>query len=177
MTHLTTLLNASVGGHDGSNAFYNRLNSRFSACLEDTERRNVDTSVESKETTMGEYMAQWLSYVEAEAAMLHRRTTLVLEVDTATKAFVKAKPAKAHTLRKVKEDKEKMLEQVSKTAELETRRFHHQRLAELKTSLVKYAESQLRVAQDSYKALSDNTLKLREFPLPQIAAGSLSKPE
>ena len=122
-------------------------------------------------------MAQWSAYVDEETAMLHRRTALFVELENATKALSKSKPAKAHALRKVKEDKETLLEQVSRTAELETRRFHHQRLAELKVTLIKYAEGQLRVAQDSYKALSESTLKMRDFPLPSARTTELNKPE
>ena len=44
MTHLSTLLNASVGGNDGANAFYNRLNSRFSTCVEE-EKRGVEREI------------------------------------------------------------------------------------------------------------------------------------
>ena len=177
VTHLATVLHASVGGHEGSYAFYNRLNSRFSSCLEEAEKKSSQAYVDNEDLTMGDYLSHWSAYVEAENAMLHRRTTLVMEVDNATKALVKAKPAKAHHFRKLKEEKEQMLEQVSKTAEMESRRFHHQRLAEFKATLVKYAEGQLRVAQDTYKTLSDHTLKMREFPLPKVNAGSLSKPE
>jgi len=177
VTHLATNLNASVGGHDGSNAFYNRINSRFSTCLEATERKSIEAKVESEASSIGDYMTQWSAFVDAETAMLHRRTGLFVEVENATKALSKAKPAKAHALRKVKEDKEILLEQVSRTAELETRRFHHQRLAELKLTMIKYAEGQLRVAQDSYKALAESTLKMRDFPLPSVTSKSLSKPE
>ncbi len=46
MSHLSTMLNASVGGNEGANAFYNRLNSRFSVCL-DEERKGVDRAVRS----------------------------------------------------------------------------------------------------------------------------------
>lgn len=116
-----------MGGHEGSNAFYNRLNSRLSTTLDETERKTSEAAVDNKESTLGDYLTHWSAYVDAEMAMLHRRTTLVIEVDSATKALSKAKPAKAHALRKVMEDKEKALEQVSKTAELETRRFHHQK--------------------------------------------------
>merc|ERR1712223_1180260 len=176
ITHFATLLNASVGGHDGSNAFYNRINSRFSGCLEATERKSIEAKVESEASSIGDYMTQWSAFVDSETAMLHRRTALFVEVETATKALLKAKPTKAHALRKVKEDKETLLEQVSRTAELETRRFHHQRLAELKMTLIKYAEGQLRVAQESYKALAENTLKMRDFPLPSVNNSSLNKP-
>jgi hypothetical protein len=174
---LATLLNASVGGLDGSNAFYNRLNSRFSKCLEDSQRKCIDASADNARSTLADYLASWTSHLDSEMAMLHRRTNLVIEVDNARKGLAKAKPAKAHALRKVKEDKDKELESVSKTAELETRRFHHQRLAELKATLIKYAEGQLKVAQDTYSALSDCSLKMRDFPLPTVATGSLHKPE
>merc|ERR1712223_1371382 len=40
VTHLATVLHASVGGHEGSYAFYNRLNSRFSSCLEEAEKKS-----------------------------------------------------------------------------------------------------------------------------------------
>ena len=115
--------------------------------------------------------------IAAENAMLHRRTTLVIDTDSATKALIKAKPAKAHEARRVKDEKDKQLEQVSKKAELEVRRFHHQRLSELKSSLVSYAEGQLKVAKENHKALSDCAQKLRDFPLPHVNASSLSRPE
>ena len=102
MTHLATVLNASVGGHEGSNAFYNRLNSRFSTCLEESERASVETCLATEENTLGDYLTQWTSYLEAENAMLHRRTGLFLEVESATKALTKAKAAKAHAARKLK---------------------------------------------------------------------------
>ena len=85
---MATVLNASVGGHEGSNAFYNRLNSRFSACLQESERASIENGLVNEESTLGEYLTQWTSYLEAENAMLHRRTGLFLEVEAATKALV-----------------------------------------------------------------------------------------
>ena len=69
--------------------------------------------------------------------------------------------------------------QVSKTAELETRRFHHQRLTEMKLALVKYAEGQLANAHQSRTNLSDCVLKMRDFPLPSVSdtVNVLHKPE
>jgi len=177
VTHLSVLLNASVGGQENPNNFYNRLNSRFSSCLQDCEVKSIEASVDVDDITLGSYLSQWSDYVEAENAMLHRRTTLVIDTDSATKALIKAKPAKAHEARRVKDEKDKQLEQVSKKAELEVRRFHHQRLSELKSSLVSYAEGQLKVAKENHKALSDCAQKLREFPLPHVNASSLSRPE
>ena len=62
------------------------------------------------------------------------------------------------------------MSQVSKTAELETRRFRHQRLAELKMTLIKYAEGQLSNANQIHTSLSDCVLKMRDFPLPSSQA-------
>ena len=76
VSHLATLLNASVGGHDGTNAFYNRLNSRFSGCLEDTERVSIDAVLTTEEATIGSYLKLWSAYLESENAMLHRYTRL-----------------------------------------------------------------------------------------------------
>ena len=170
-------LNASVGGQDGANNFYNRLNSRFSNCLQDCEVKSLENSADIDDDTLGSYLSHWTAYLEAENAMLHRRTTLVMETEAATKALTKAKPAKAHEARRIKDEKDKQLEEVSKKAELEVRRFHSQRLSELKSALVSYAEGQLKVAKDTHQALSDCTQKLREFPLPQVNANSLSRPE
>jgi hypothetical protein len=177
ISHLATLLNASVGGHEGTNAFYNRLNSRFSTCLEDCEKKGLEAVVSNEEATWATYLRQWNAYLEAENAMLHRRTALVIETEGVTKAMLKAKPAKVQAARRLKEDKDKELEQVSKAAEMETRRFHHQRLAEMKAALISYAEGQIKAAHDTHRALSQSVLKMREFPLPTAIAGDLSRPE
>ena len=96
MTHLATVLNASVGGHEGANAFYNRLNSRFSTCLEKSERSGMENAIVQQENTLGDYLAHWTSYLEAENSMLHRRTgKTYLEFWTKKKHdffFVKRRP-------------------------------------------------------------------------------------
>ncbi len=47
LSHLATALNASVGGNEGTNVFYNKLNSGFSGCLED-ERKATERAVISE---------------------------------------------------------------------------------------------------------------------------------
>lgn len=172
VTHLATLLNASVGGHEGTNAFYNRLNSRFSTCLEDGERAGIEACVSNEEVTFANYLRLWTAYLESENSMLHRRTCLVIDADNASKALVKAKPAKAQAARRLKEEKEHELEQVSRTAEMETRRFHQQRLSEMKDSLIQYTEGQIKAAKDAHNALAQCILKMRDFPLPSVNAVS-----
>ena len=54
---------------------------------------------------------------------------------------------------------------------------HHQRLSELKSALVNYAEGQLKVAKENQSLISENIKKLREFPLPHVNASSLNRPE
>ena len=47
ISHLATALNASVGGGEGSNGVYNKLNKKFSGCLEE-ERRSAERAVISQ---------------------------------------------------------------------------------------------------------------------------------
>jgi hypothetical protein len=47
LSHLATALNASVGGNEGTTAFYNKLNSGFSGCLE-VERKGTERAVISQ---------------------------------------------------------------------------------------------------------------------------------
>lgn len=167
ITHLATALTASVGGNEGANAFYNRLNSRFSTCLEQ-ERRGVEATVANEDRTMGAYLGFWNSYLEAENAMLLRRTCLMVERESAARAFARAKPAKLDQLRLAKEEREDEFERCSKTASSEMRRFHQRRLMEMRDTLVQYTEGQIKCARGAYDELSRCVLKLRDFPLPQV---------
>ena len=47
ISHLATALNASVGGGEGANGVYNKLNKKFSGCLEE-ERRSAERAVISQ---------------------------------------------------------------------------------------------------------------------------------
>ncbi len=70
---------------------------------------------------MGSYLGVWSGYLDAENAMLLRRTCLMVEKEAAVKAMVKAKPAKMEAAKLIKEAREKDFEAVSKTATGEIR--------------------------------------------------------
>jgi hypothetical protein len=82
------------------------------------------------------YLVLWTSYLESENSMLQRRSNTIAEVDKASKALAKAKPNKMAVAKLLKDDKDLELESCSKLANLEVRRFHQQRLSEMKETLV-----------------------------------------
>ena len=54
----------------------------------------------------------------------------------------------------------------TKMAEVEIRRFHQQRLGEMKESLIAYTEGQIRAARDAKQKLSLCVEKMKSFELP-----------
>lgn len=130
----------------------------------------MDSYARSGEETLGSYLTLWNDYVMEENAMLHRRSSLVGEVETATrnlaKATVSGKAAKTAVALQVKEQKDSELKNATAMGEAEIRRFHQQRLAELKESLVSYAQGQMQVAKDTHEKLSSCLSGLKAFKLP-----------
>ncbi len=163
---LATALTTTVGGREGSNGFYNRLNAGVASCLAQ-ERRGVDAAVASADSALGSYLTFWSSYLEEENAMLSRRANLVNQRDAAAKACSKAKFGEAsESSQKQMKEKEDEVAQCARTAKAEMRRFHQRRLTELRDSLVQYTEGQIMCARHAYDELSKSVDKLREFPLP-----------
>jgi ribosomal protein L30E len=68
--------------------------------------------------------------------MLQRRSSIISDVDKANKALAKAKPNKVAVAKMLRDDKDQELESCTKLASLEVRRFHQQRLFEMKETLV-----------------------------------------
>ena len=105
-----------------------------------------------------------------ENAMLERRNDLVIETEAAAKALTKAtlagKAAKTAAALNLKEDKERDLKASTKMAEVEIRRFHQQRLGEMKESLISYTEGQIRAARDAKQKLALCVEKMKSFELP-----------
>ena len=169
LTHLSTALNASVGGNEGGNAFYNRLNSRFSGSI-DAEARANNLVVANEEKTMDTYLKHWSSYLSAEQEMLAKRTNLMLERDTAAKNVARhTKPSRVEAARAAAADKEAVFQRCSKVAAGEVRRFHQRRVAEMKETLVVYAEGQIECARESCDDLANCLAKMRDFPLPSVS--------
>ena len=153
----------------GINGYYNRLNSQFGSCLEQ-EKTGLDGYAKSSQETFGTYLTLWNDYVSEESAMLQRRATLVHEVDVANRALAKAtisgKPAKTAAALAIKEQRDKDLKSATAQGETEVRRFHQQRLSEMKESLTSYAQEQLKVAKDTHKKLEKCLVGLKGFELP-----------
>ena len=109
--------------------------------------------------------------MEEENAMLERRTSLVVETEAAAKALTKAtlagKAAKTAAALTTKEDKERDLKSATKMAEVEIRRFHQQRLGEMKESLIAYTEGQIRAAREAHQKLASCVNKMKQFELPK----------
>ena len=178
---MSTILGASVGGNQGINRYYNRLNSQFGTCL-DKEKSGLDGYIANEEASLANYLTLWTSYMNEENAMLERRNDLVIEADAAAKALTKAtlagKAAKTAAALNLKEDKERDLKASTKMAEVEIRRFHQQRLGEMKESLIAYTEGQIRAARDAKQKLSLCVEKMKSFELPSASEtiqGSYSK--
>ena len=167
---MSTLLGASVGGKQGTNGYYNRLCSQFGTCLEE-ERKGIDAYVANEEASLANYLSLWTSYMDEENAMLGRRTALVVETEAATKALAKAtlagKAAKTAAALSTKEEKERDLKSATKMAEVEIRRFHQQRLGEMKESLIAYTEGQIRAAREAHQKLTSCVDVMKQFELPK----------
>ena len=166
---MSTILGASVGGNQGINRYYNKLNSQFGSCL-DKEKSGLDGYIANEEASLGNYLTLWTSYMNEENAMLERRNDLVIETEAAAKALTKAtlagKAAKTAAALNLKEDKERDLKASTKMAEVEIRRFHQQRLGEMKESLISYTEGQIRAARDAKQKLALCVEKMKSFELP-----------
>ena len=59
------------------------------------------------------------------------------------------------------------MKSATKMAEVEIRRFHQQRLGEMKESLIAYTEGQIRVAKDAHQRLAMCVTKMKQFELPR----------
>ena len=169
IAHLSTILGASVGGNQGVNRLYNKLNSQFGLCLE-KEKSGLDLYIANEEASLANYLTLWSSYMDEENAMLERRTDLVVETEAAAKALTKAtlagKAPKTAAALNVKEDKERDLKSATKMAEVEVRRFHQQRLGEMKESLIAYTEGQIRAAREAHQKLATCVDVMKQFELP-----------
>ena len=145
MRRLSTALNASAGGRDGVNGYYNGLNARFSSALEASDKTALERNISASEKTMGSYMSLWSGYMDSENAMLAKRATLVSTVESAAKSLAKktGRGISTPSLRRLTEEKEANLENCNRRARSEVRRFHQKRLTEMRDSLVHYAEGQV----------------------------------
>ena len=142
--------------------------SQFGSCLE-KEKGGLDVYINNEEASLANYLTLWTSYMNEENAMLERRTELVIETDAASKALKKAilagKASKTAAALNLKEDKERDLKSATKMAELEIKRFHQQRLGEMKENLISYTEGHIRAARQAHQKLAACVEKMKQFEL------------
>merc|ERR1711974_15197 len=122
-------------------------------------------------------MGNWCPYVEEENNMLNRRLTLISETDAAAKALARAtlsgKPSKTTAALKAKEQKDEELTKATTLGEQEIRRFHQQRLSEMKESLINYAKFQVESARVAKEQLAKSVSIIRSLSL--VASPELSE--
>ena len=156
----------------GVNGHYNKLNSSFGAALEG-EKACYDANAKNADSSLNGFLSLWTSYVEEENHMLARRVGLLSEAEGAAKVLAKAtlsgKPAKTTAALQAKEHKDSELRKATTLGEQEIRRFHQQRLLEMKESLISYTQGQIKVAKDTHDRLSKSVALLKAFQLPKQA--------
>jgi sorting nexin-5/6/32 len=154
LAHLAGALSITVAGNDGANGVYNRLTTGFAGCIE-TVKTGLESEVQAAEGSLGGYLELYTRGLEAENAMLLRRTGLMVDWEHAGKAVEKARPNReeaaklvrrvfislcVHVTPQVRDDAEKELAACSEVARGEVKLFHHRRLQEFRQALVYYAE-------------------------------------
>jgi len=165
--HLAGALNITVAGNSGANGAYNKLNSAFGTCI-DASKTGIEAEAHAAESTLGSYLELWNRAVEAENAMLLRRTGLMVEHENACKAVEKARPNREESAKAIRDDAEKEYLECTEVARTEIKSFHQKRLSEFRQSLLYYVEGQLRCYRENYSTVNGCLGKMKEFPLPQV---------
>jgi len=165
--HLAGALSITVAGNEGSNGVYNKLTSGFSGCI-DTIKTGVEGEVQAAEGTLGGYLELYSRCLEAENAMLLRRTCLMVDWENASKAVEKARPNREEAAKAACEAAEAEFQACSQVAKGEVKLFHQRRLQELRQSLIYYVEGQIKCSRESQTSLAGCLAKMKEFPLPQV---------
>jgi len=167
LAHLAGALSITVAGNEGANGVYNRLTSGFSGCV-DTIKGGVEAEDQAAEDTLGGYLELYTRCLDAENAMLLRRTCLMVEWEAAGKAVEKARPNREEAARQAADAAEQEFQGCSQVARLEVKAFHQRRLQELRQSLIYYVEGQIKCSRESQAALATCLARMQEFTLPQV---------
>jgi len=167
MGHLAGALNITVAGNEGANGVYNKLTSGFSGCIE-TAKAGLEAEGQAAEGTLGGYLDLYSRCLEAENAMLLRRTCLMVEWENAAKALDKARPNREDAAKTVLEEAEKEFQECSEVAKGEIKQFHQRRLHEFRQSLIFYVEGQIKCSRENHSSLTNCLNKMKDFSLPQV---------
>merc|ERR1712080_497772 len=120
------------------------------------------------EGSLGGYLELYSRCLEAENAMLLRRTCLMVEWENASKAADKARPNREEAARVVRDDAEKEFIECSEVAKEEVKLFHQRRLQEFRQSVLYYVEGQIKCGRENRSSLANCLNKMKDFPLPQV---------
>lgn len=170
--HLAAALNITVAGNEGANGMYNKLNSGFSSSLESI-KCGMETEVGNEETSLGNCLELYTRCINAENAMLMRRTSMIVDADAALKAVEKAKPNREQEARDASDECEDALEKCSSVAKQEIKRFHQQRLADFRSSLISYVEGEVQCSRENYADILKSIEKMKSYPVPKISCSNL----
>lgn len=167
MGHLAGALNITVAGNEGANGAYNKLTSGFSTCV-DTAKAGLEAETQAAEGSLGGYLELYSRMLEAENAMLLRRTCLMVDWEAASKAVEKARPNREEAAKAVRDEAEKEFNDCTTVAKGEVKLFHQRRLQEFRQSVLYYVEGQIKCGRENHSALANCLNKIKDFPLPQV---------
>lgn len=165
--HLAGALSITVAGNEGANGVYNKLTTGFSGCIESV-KVGVESEGQAGESSLGSYLELYTRCLEAENAMLLRRTCLMVESDSADRAVEKARPNREEAAREVQKEAELAFQECSQVARGEVKQFHQRRLQEFRQALVYYVEGQIKCSKESQASLANCLNKMKDFALPQV---------
>ncbi|XP_023345391.1 sorting nexin-5 [Eurytemora carolleeae] len=167
MGHLAASLNITVAGNEGANGLYNKLNSGFSGCVE-TMKTGLENEVAAEEVSLGSYLEQYSRCVEAENSMLLRRTSLMVEAESAARGVEKAKPNREEAAKLIRDEAEREFVECSELAKSEITAFHSKRIQDFKLALLHYVEGQIKCARENYKASAQCLETMKKFPINKV---------
>jgi len=127
-----------------------RFIGQFADTLEDTMKHGQSSTFIS-EDTLGTAIELYTRYMQACQTMLFRRTTKMVELDSAKKALAKAKPKNQEQLQQAKDDAEKAFEEITEVMRKEYEDFNTKRIQFFQQSLEALAERKI----EEHKTTSD----------------------
>ncbi|KAK3730523.1 hypothetical protein QZH41_017232, partial [Actinostola sp. cb2023] len=115
---------------------------------------SYDVMSTNDDNTLGFTVDLYSRYMESAKEMLFRRTCKLVEFENAVKALEKAKPQKKEQCESVKDEAETAYNNITELAAIEMKRFNHQRVLAIQSSLTNYAESRIKNGRDTYAILA-----------------------
>ncbi|XP_078454803.1 sorting nexin-5-like isoform X1 [Lampetra planeri] len=161
--HLSTTLLSTISENDSYNE---KLFCRTLIKLSDAmhvAKGGMEDLVASELWTLGLHLEHYVHHQEAEKEMLFRRTCRLIDVENASRALDKAKPAKKPPAEEVKKEAEKALEEITATARSEIDAYRSHRGAAGLDALSSFAKAQAKVAKDVLGTFQEELERFRKL--------------